>query len=32
MLPTKESFDEGDRVVDCMIGNDDEYFTSSLLD
>jgi hypothetical protein len=32
MLPTKESFDEGDRVVDCMIGSDDEYFTSSLLD
>ena len=32
MLPTKESFDEGDRVVDCMIGSDDEYFNSSLLD
>ena len=30
--PTKESFEEGDRAVDCLVGSDTELFSTSLLD
>ena len=32
LYPTLESFAEGDRTVDCLVGNDSEFYTSSLLD
>ncbi|MEY5018400.1 MAG: hypothetical protein RJB54_318 [Actinomycetota bacterium] len=31
-VPTEESFAEGDRAIDCLVGSDSEYYTSSLLD
>lgn len=30
-LPTAESWEEGDRTVDCLIGSDTDYFYSSIL-
>lgn len=30
--PTKESFEQGDRAVDCLVGSDTELYSSSLLD
>ena len=32
LQPTIESFAEGDRTVDCLVGSDSELYTSSLLD
>lgn len=32
LLPSRESFAEGDRTVDCLIGSDKEYYFSSLFD
>lgn len=32
MTPTSESFENGDEAVDCLVGSDEEYFTTSLLD
>ncbi len=30
--PTEESFSEGDRAVDCLVGSDIETYTSSLIE
>ena len=32
LQPTKESFEQGDRAVDCLVGSDTELYTTSLLD
>jgi hypothetical protein len=32
LQPTKESFEQGDRAVDCIVGNKSEFYTTSLLD
>jgi hypothetical protein len=30
--PTMESFEQGDRAVDCLVGSDSELYSSSLFD
>jgi hypothetical protein len=32
LQPTKESFEQGDRAVDCLVGSDTELYSTSLLD
>ena len=32
LQPTKESFEEGDRAVDCLVGSDTELYSTNLLD
>ena len=32
LAPTSESWENGDRTVDCLIGSETEFYTGSLLD
>ena len=32
LQPTKESFEQGDRALDCLVGSQTELYTTSLLD